>query len=95
MPDDRIFDVLPGDLFVGEECALCGKQLKTGSLSLACPMHRECYLRSTMGGVNHQRGDCTCHGGTADPDPEHLDNREAAIAAFYYFLGRVEGDREL
>lgn len=47
--------------------------------------HRECAQRSVVGGVNHQRGTCTCCGGTDDPDPPELSRREAAIAAAYYW----------
>jgi hypothetical protein len=29
------------------------------------PWHRECLLRSTVGGPDHLEGRCTCHGGDA------------------------------
>jgi hypothetical protein len=43
--------------------------------------HLECALRQVLGGVNHQLGLCTCCGGTRDPDPPGLTQREAARAA--------------
>lgn len=46
------------------------------------PWHRECRVRSVLGGVNHLQGRCTCCGGTEPPDPPELTRREAALAAF-------------
>jgi len=43
--------------------------------------HRECVLRSILGGANHIRRLCSCFGGTADPDPPGLSRREAAREA--------------
>lgn len=48
-------------------------------------LHRECAQRSVVGGVNHQRGTCTCCGGTDEPDPGGLTRREAAIASAFYW----------
>lgn len=47
--------------------------------------HYECALRQVVGGVNHQRGRCTCCGGTEPPDPPRLTRREAALAAARFF----------
>jgi hypothetical protein len=48
---------------------------------LSPPTHWECGLRSVAGGLNHQRGMCSCCGGTEDPDPPELTRRDAAKAA--------------
>lgn len=40
--------------------------------------HRECLLRIVVGNVEHQRGECSCFGGT---DPEETDKRESAKQA--------------
>lgn len=48
-------------------------------------VHRECMIRMVMGGVNHQRGLCTCCGGTEWPDPPSLSTREAARVAWMYY----------
>lgn len=45
------------------------------------PIHRECSLRMSLGGANHQRGTCSCQGGPDPPDPPGLTRREAARAA--------------
>lgn len=47
--------------------------------------HYECFLRQTIGGVNHQRGTCTCCGGSDPPDPPELSARDAARAAVEFF----------
>ena len=52
------------------------------------PWHRECRVRSVLGGVNHLQGRCTCCGGTEPPDPPELTRRQAAIAAFELVFSR-------
>jgi hypothetical protein len=49
-------------------------------------MHRECGLRSIMGGANHLLKQCHCYGGTLDPDPPNLTIREAAAVAMAIFV---------
>lgn len=78
--------------FIGDDCAVCGELIEDGSVSIVQAIHRECAFRMVSGGVNHQRGTCGCCGGDDDPDPPHLTERQAAIAAFYYFLGTTDGD---
>lgn len=53
-------------------------------------MHWECGLRSVVGGLNHLQGNCSCCGGTDDPDPPNMTRREAANAAARYFLSRTK-----
>lgn len=48
-------------------------------------MHRECALRSIIGGANHINKLCRCCGGSLDPDPPGLTLREAARAAVAAF----------
>jgi len=50
------------------------------------PEHRECFLRHVFGSVGHQRGKCSCYGGTEE-DPEGMTKREAARAAVRLFEG--------
>ena len=51
-------------------------------------IHGECHLRQIVGGVNHQRGTCTCCGGKDDPDPPGLSRHMAAYMASDYWHGR-------
>lgn len=48
------------------------------------PYHRECFLRTIVGSVAHQRHQCSCHGGTGEDDPK-LTKRQAAKAAVREF----------
>ena len=52
--------------------------------------HRECAMRSVIGGLNHLRGRCHCCGGDAPPDPAHLSRREAARQACVEWWRRQE-----
>lgn len=54
--------------------------------------HLACSLRSIVGSVGHQRGTCSCFGGTEE-DPPGLTKREAARAALIEFQSknRVQG----
>lgn len=42
------------------------------------PSHKECSLRSVLGGIGHMKGLCTCNGGNTDPD-ENLSYRTSAL----------------
>lgn len=44
------------------------------------PIHHECFMRGVTGSVGHQRGTCSCHGGSEE-DPPGMTRREAARAA--------------
>jgi hypothetical protein len=47
------------------------------------PLHQECLLRMALGSVGHQKGTCSCHGGTEE-DPPEMTKRQAAVAAWVY-----------
>lgn len=69
-------------------CGLCDEQIYVYEPQsfTHLPTHWECGLRALVGGINHQRGKCSCHGGKEDPDPPGLSRREAAKAAADYFM---------
>lgn len=46
--------------------------------------HYECGVRCAVGSVAHQRGQCSCYGGSEE-DPPEMTRREAAIAAAQHF----------
>jgi hypothetical protein len=58
--------------------------LSVGSTSMDSEIlsyyHKNCFLRSLLGSVGHQRKQCSCYGGTLE-DPQGLSLREAANAA--------------
>lgn len=77
---------------VGSACDWCSEAFIEGDSGVAIPLmgvpmkhecayHYGCHMRRIVGGLNHQRGQCTCCGGTLDPDPENMTRREAATAA--------------
>lgn len=43
--------------------------------------HYECYMRTIIGGANHQLERCTCFGGDQPSDPPELSRREQAKRA--------------
>ena len=47
--------------------------------------HFECQIRLTIGSLAHQQRRCSCYGGT-EHDPPGMTLREAARAAFQYWL---------
>jgi hypothetical protein len=49
------------------------------------PYHIECYIRLTVGSLAHQQRKCSCYGGT-EHDPPGMTLRQAAIAAFEYWI---------
>lgn len=55
-------------------------------------LHYECYLRTIIGGLNHQKHLCICYscGGALPPDPPELSPRDAARAALAYSQGHRE-----
>ena len=80
---------------VGEPCLWCGEPFVASDQGVLIPFlgaegqslrgqHVECAIRSVVGGLNHQRGQCICCGGRLPPDPPDLPKRVAArIAAAY------------
>jgi hypothetical protein len=72
-------------------CSYCDEPIEAGNGSRgAVPggaIHDECFTRLLMGGINHLRGTCSCHGGTDEPDPPYMTKRQAAIAADAFFEG--------
>jgi hypothetical protein len=82
------------DVPLGAVCVWCEELIDehdSGIVYANGPVaHRDCFLRQVIGGVNHIRGCCTCHGGTEPPDPPEMTRREAAeaaVAAFYRLHG--------
>lgn len=73
---------------VGADCTGCDDKIEEGESGVRYAngphAHAECHLRSVLGGVNHQKGLCTCCGGDEPPDPPGMTRREAAQAAWDY-----------
>lgn len=79
-------------------CFWCGEEIDTPYVTMPHlpdhgPVenkryHRNCFVRMIVGGVNHQRGDCACCGGTDDPDPPNMTTRQAADAAARNYHGQ-------
>lgn len=74
---------------VGKNCVWCEEQIGENDRGFIRPdgnvAHLECDLRSVIGGINHQRGICSCCGGTENPDPPNLTRRQAAKAAMDFY----------
>lgn len=69
-------------------CGWCDEPLLEGdplAPAFGTPHHWECGLRSVLGGLNHQMGNCSCCGGTEPPDPPNMTTRQAALAAVGYY----------
>lgn len=81
---------------VGCECSWCGEEIVVGDVGQVIDSygdqdgpvdsywHIECFLRSIVGSVGHQKGTCHCNGGTEE-DPEGMTMREAALAAYTFY----------
>jgi hypothetical protein len=65
-------------------CAWCDEPILPGEHTSMGGVHYECGLRSVIGSVGHQKGLCSCYGGSEE-DPPGLTRRQAAIAAAEYF----------
>lgn len=82
-------NVTQGVYMVDTRCLWCDEQITPAddlAPNMRPPMHWECGLRSVAGGLNHQRGLCSCCGGSLDPDPEGMTRRDAARAAAKHWL---------
>ncbi len=80
---------------IGEPCTWCGEPIAahdTGVLirhvsasgTQEKPRHEECNARIVLGSVGHQKGLCSCYGGSQEDDPS-LSMRENAHAALAYY----------
>lgn len=74
------------DMPVLPACAWCGEPIAAGETHKRGPenLHSPCLIRMVVGGLNHQRGRCSCcHPGSGfePPDPPGLSKRDAASAA--------------
>lgn len=89
---------------VGQPCGRCDEPIAadddgvlipyvTRCDTVMQPLHYECNLRQTIGGLNHLLGRCTCCGGTSDPDPPHMTKRQAAKAAATFWTLREQAHR--
>lgn len=68
-----------------EQCGWCDEPLLPHEERAPFgPEHYECSLRSIIGSLGHQRGLCSCYGGTEE-DPPGMTRRQAAAAAANYF----------
>ena len=81
---------------IGKECAWCKEGFVEGEPGMALPTgffegsapppedlvfyHKNCFLRTVIGSVGHQRKQCSCFGGTLE-DPQGLSLRDAANAS--------------
>lgn len=54
------------------------------------PVHKECFLRSVVGGVAHLQGRCRCHGGDAHDD-DTMTYRESALAVWEFYQQPLRG----
>lgn len=79
-------------------CAWCTEGMDVVDTGFVLPIydsnesavyHRNCYLRSVIGSVSHQRGQCSCFGGEEE-DFGNLTLRQAADAAVELFYGNHE-----
>ena len=91
---------LQGPAPIGSLCDWCGEPIAADDFGVTLPLlqpaaapadakrttvfHRECDLRQVVGSVGHQRGRCSCYGGTEE-DPPALTRRQAAQAAVAHF----------
>ena len=84
---------------VNARCAWCTEPILRGEDGVAYPdgrcEHIECFIRSIVGSVTHQKHRCPCYGGSEDHDEKKIPKRAAARAAFenWQRWGVVDGDR--
>lgn len=83
---------------VGTMCWWCGEAIAEGDQGQMMPQmkadgepeigagHRECSLRSVVGGLAHIQGRCTCHGGTEEDMDPGMSLREEAIAVWNTYV---------
>jgi hypothetical protein len=80
---------------VGQKCVYCEEVIELADPGFMIPQlglntwsyspwHRECFLRTVVGSVSHQRRQCRCYGGEGEDDL-NLTRRAAAKAAILEF----------
>jgi hypothetical protein len=81
---------------VGVPCVYCEEPIQLGDRGVIIPhvgqkgcdashpWHMDCFLRTVVGSVGHQKQKCSCFGGNED-DPPGMTKREAATAAARLF----------
>lgn len=83
---------------VGQNCVWCNEKIEKDDLgfmrTFGQVVHLECDVRAIIGGVNHQKGACTCCGGTEEPDPPNLTVRQTAKMAMDYWLEQNDPKRQ-
>jgi len=76
---------------VGEDCFHCDEEIVEGDSGIQYVSgqycHTNCFLRQVLGGVDHQLGSCSCHGGPGT-DHSHLTKRQEADLAVRLFYER-------
>jgi hypothetical protein len=83
---------------VGASCAHCGEAIAEDDCGITMPhlsaagasistYHLNCYLRTVVGSVGHQKWRCSCYGGHED-DPPEMTRRQAADAAVALYEAR-------
>lgn len=83
---------------IGELCLHCDEPIEEGQQGTFMfdlhggrrPTHRECSLRSVLGGIAHMRRTCSCFGGTDDPDGG-MPYRRSALLVWAYVLEHGTG----
>lgn len=87
---------------IGAVCIDCSELVDEGDIGTINPFgnvvqHYECTMRHVVGSVGHQKGKCSCFGGTEE-DPPGMTRRQAAKAALEYWNThktiRVEPDQK-
>ena len=87
---------------VGERCLHCAEEISSGDQGVmqtyvdlidghpqgrVAPLHKECSLRTGLGGPAHLLGVCTCQGGDCDPDMG-MSARNAARVVWAWVMDR-------
>lgn len=71
---------------MNDPCPWCDEAIAPGDnlhhMAIGAPWHKECFVRSVLGSVAHQRRRCACYiPGSTENDPPGMTKREAARAA--------------
>jgi hypothetical protein len=73
-------------------CAWCGEPVEPNERAdnVNALFHADCLIRAVVGSVGHQRGECSCHGGEGNGEPEGVTLREGARLAAAEWRRREE-----